>query len=123
MNLNDIFPAVEIVDYSFYLFISIVIGVITLVYLAYSMWKKRVKGIDYYLNIIESTLHTDAKQTAYRVEYYGENIVKTPEQKERLLVILEELKAFKYVPNGTLFEKKTEKKLKDFLQSIRQENV
>ena len=123
MILNDIFPAVEMVDYSLYLFISILIGLTIFLYLAYRVWKKRAKGIDYYLNIIESTLYTDAKQTAYRVGYYAKHIVKTPKQKEKLGILIEELKAFKYVPNGTLFTKEVEEKLKVFLQSIRQENV
>ncbi|HFQ62546.1 MAG TPA: hypothetical protein ENK39_09655 [Epsilonproteobacteria bacterium] len=123
MELHDIFPAVEIVEHSFYLFLSLFIGLVALLYLAYKVWKNKPKGPDYYLNIIESALHSDAKQTAYKLEYYGNYIVKTPQQQEELTTLLEALKPFKYVPDSTLFPEETEEKLKAFLQNIRQENV
>ena len=123
MELHDIFPAVEIVEYSFYLFVAISIGSIPLLYVAYKLWRNKPKSTDYYVNIIESTLHTDAKQTTYRLEYYAKYIVKTPYQQEKLTTLTEELKPFKYVPDGTLFPNSTKEKLKAFLQNIRQENV
>ena len=123
MELHDIFPAVEIVEYSFYLFLFLLIGLVTLLYLAYRVWKNKPKGTAYYLNTIESALHSDAKQTTYRLGYYDKYIVKTPQQQERLTTLTETLKPFKYVPDGTLFPEETEEKLKAFLQNIRQENV
>ncbi len=122
MELHDIFPTVEIVEYSFYLFLAISIGSIPLLYVAYRLWKNKPKSTSYYLHIIESTLHSDAKQTAYRLEYYDKYIVKTAYQKEKLTTLTEELKPFKYLPDGTSFPKETEEKLQVFLQSIRQEN-
>ena len=123
MTLNDIFPAVEIVEYSLYFFISLCVVLVAFLYLAYRLWKNKPKGIAYYLNIIESTLHSDAKQTTYRLDYYGKYIVKTPEQQKKLTTLLAELKPFRYVPDGTLFTEKTEKKLRVFLQGLRQKNV
>ena len=123
MEMHDIFPAVEIVDHSFYLFLSLLIGLLALLYLTYRVWKNKPKGTAYYLHIIESAMHSDAKQTAYRLEYYGNYIAKTPQQQERLATLTEALKPFKYVPDGMLFPVETEEKLKAFLQNIRQENV
>ncbi len=123
MELHDIFPAVEIVEYSFYLFLSLLIGLVAFLYLSYGVWKNKPKSTTYYLHIIESALHSDAKQTTYRLGYYGNYIVKTPQQQERLTTLTEALKPFKYVPDGTLFPEEAEEKLKAFLQSIRQENV
>ena len=123
MELHDIFPAVEIVEYTFYLFLSLLIGLVALLYLAYRVWKNKPKGTAYYLHIIESSLHSDAKQTTYRLGYYGNYIVKTPQQQERLTTLTETLKPFKYVPDGTMFPKEIKEKLIAFLESIRQENV
>jgi len=123
MTLNDIFPAVVIVEYSLYFFLLLCVVLMAFLYLVYRLWKNKPKGMAYYLNIIESALHTDAKQTTYRLGHYGKYIVKTPEQQEKLTTLVAELKPFRYVPDGTLFTEKTEKKLRVFLQGLRQKNV
>ena len=123
MELHDIFPAVEIVEHSFYLFLSLLIGLMAFIYLSYRVWKNKPKSTTYYLHIIESSLHSDAKQTTYRLGYYGKYIVKTPQQKEKFIALIEILTPFKYVPDDTLFTKETKQKLTYFLQLIRQENV
>ena len=123
MTLHNIFPEVKIMDYSLYLFLALFLVTILFLYTAYRLWRNREKSVGYYLNIIESTLSIDAKQTTYKLEHYGKNIVKTPQQETQLSYLIKELEPFKYQPDAIPFDKKSQKNLKTFLQNIRQENV
>jgi len=123
MVLHNIFPEVKIVDYSFYLFVLLLLGTMLFLSIAYRVWKSRTKSVGYYLDIIESSLFIDAKQTVYKLEYYGNFIATTPQQKEKLTTLIERFKPFKYLPDGTLFTKEAQETLTHFLNQIRQENV
>jgi len=123
MELHDIFPPVTIVEYSFYIFLFIVLGFSTIVYVLLRVWQKKKKGIGYYVNILERYTEENAKQTAYKLDYYGRHITKNDEQEKELQELIVRLRPFKYEKEGTVLPSELQKQLHDFLMHIRQENV
>jgi len=120
MTLHDIFPTVEIVEYSLYYFILFsFLLMVGLWYLGmfYQKHKKRTRG--YYITLLEKSIEENAKHTAHKFTYYGKRVVRTTEQKEKLLQLLEMLEPFKYQQGLDFFDESTKKELANFLQALR----
>jgi len=124
MELHDIFPAVEIIEYSFYYLIMGIILALLLFYFIFKTIKRgKRKKIPYYLNILEHCNLNDSKQTAHKFTYYGKYIVKNETQINILEDIDHTLLAFKYEKYSSSLPKNIQNNIKDFLQMIRKENV
>ena len=124
MTLHDIFPSVEIVEYSLYYFILLSLLLMAgLWYLGvyYLRQKKRSRG--YYITLLEKSIEDNAKHTAHKFTYYGKRVVRTTEQKEKLLQLLEILEPFKYQQGLPSLDVETKRELTDFLQTLRYKNV
>jgi len=124
MNLHDIFPAVDIVEYSlYYLMLFCLMGVVILWYLLRYLIKHKKKTRSYYISLLEKSTRDDAKQLAHKVAYYGNRVVRTSEQKKKLEALLVELEPYKYKENLSKLETDTQKQLIDFLHTLRHKNV
>jgi len=124
MTLHDIFPSVEIVEYSLYYFILLsLLLMVGLWYLGvfYRKHKKRTRG--YYITLLEKSIEGNAKHTTHKFTYYGKRVVRTEEQKEKLLQLLEMLEPFKYQQGLPSLDAETKRELTDFLQRLRHKNV
>jgi len=84
MTLYDIFPTVEIVEYSLYYFIFFsLLLIIVLWYLIWFYLKHKKRSRNYYISLLEKSIEGDAKHTAHKFSYYGNHIVHTDEQKKK----------------------------------------
>jgi len=124
MTLHDIFPSIEIVEYSLYYFIFFsLLFILGLWYLrvVYKKYRKRTRS--YYIALLEKSIEGNAKHTAHKFSYYGKRVVRTTEQKEKLLELLEVLEPFKYQQGFPSLDAKIKKEVTDFLQMLRHKNV
>jgi len=120
MKLHDIFPAVDIVEYSFYyLILFCLICVVILWYFLRYLIRHKKKTRSYYISLLEKSIKDDAKQLAYKVAYYGNRVVRTAEQKTKLEALLVQLEPYKYKENLSKLETDTQKQLIDFLHILR----
>jgi len=55
--------------------------------------------------------------------YYGKRVVRTDEQKEKLLQLMEMMEPFKYQQGLPSLDVETKRELTDFLQTLRHKNV
>ena len=124
MELHDIFPPVEIVEYSLYYFLGSIISSLLLLYIGFRIIKrKKRKDTAYYLNILEECNLDDTKHTAYKFTYYGKYIIKTEIQKEQFYTISQTLRRFKYERDSSRLPQNIQNDMKQFLHAIRKENV
>ena len=123
MELHDIFPPIAPVEYSLYRFITIWLILLALLYILFKVWKRKKKGIKYYLQILEQYPQEDAKTTAYKLHYYGEKIIKTDTQKKDLQALIIKLTPYKYEKEGTTLPLEIKEQLDHFFAQLRQENV
>jgi len=124
MILYDIFPTVEIVEYSLYYFIFFsLLLIIILWYLIWFYLKHKKRSRSYYISLLEKSIEGDAKHTAHKFSYYGNHIVHTDEQKKKLLQLLELLEPFKYQQGFSFLDTKIKRELAHFLQELRYKNV
>jgi hypothetical protein len=96
MELHDIFPMVEIVEYSLYYLLSTVLATFLFFYFLYSFKTKKRKNKTYYLRILLRYPKDNAKYTAYLFSYYGKYIAKEETKKVVLSDINQSLENFKY---------------------------
>ena len=124
MTLHDIFPAVEIVEYSLYYFILLCIAILLGVWYlwrGYLKHKKRTRS--YYISLLTQSKEDDVKQLAYKFAYYGKRVARTSTQKEKLEKLLALLEPFKYQENPPPLDAHTQKQLTHFLEALRHKNV
>lgn len=96
MELHDIFPIVEIVEYSFYYLLSAVLSTLIFLYLFYKFISKKRKNKAYYLRILIRYPKDNAKYTAYLFSYYGKYLAKEHTRRVALHDITNVLDTFKY---------------------------
>ena len=124
MTLNDIFPAVAIVEYSFYTFILLCIVILLGVWYLWRLYLKNKKRTrSYYISLLSQSKEDDVKQIAYKFAYYGKRVVCTSTQKEELLKLLALLEPFKYQENPPPLDVHIQKQLAHFLEVLRYKNV
>ena len=124
MTLNDIFPAVAIVEYSLYTFILLCIAILLGLWYLWRLYLKHQKRTrSYYISLLAQSTEDDAKQIAYKFAYYGKRVVRTSTQKEELMKLLALLEPFKYQENPPPLDAHTQKQLAHFLEALRHTNV
>ena len=124
MTLHDIFPAVEIVEYSLYYFILLCIAILLGFWYLWRLYLKNKKRTrSYYISLLAQSREDDTKQIAYKFAYYGKRVVRTATQKEELMKLLALLEPFKYQESPPPLDTHMQKQLANFLEALRQKNV
>jgi len=120
MTLHDIFPTVEIVEYSLYYFILLFLLALAILWYLVGFYLKHTKrSRNYYITLLEKSINESAKHTAHKFTYYGNHVVRTAAQKEKLLQLLEMLEPYKYQQSLDACDTSTKKNLTNFLQTLR----
>ena len=112
LKINDIKPLVEVSDYSFYFFITLIICfIILLTYILYFIYKKiKNKKIDYskiYIKKLQKIDVSKSKNAAYSITKYCNAITKNEEQTLLANALIENLTQYKYKKNIPPFNKTT----------------
>lgn len=99
--IHDIFPLVDVLDNSAYIFISLLFaGILSAIFVMRTLYKKfRVHKISRekkYIEILNNCDFKNVKQSAYQISYYGRLLAKTDKEKEALKEIVSALSLHKY---------------------------
>jgi len=118
MELHDIYPIEEVVEYSFYFFLLYFILLLLLLYFFVKLYKKIKNRPLSPLEILEKSNHSRAKEMAFKLSYYGKSLLKNVEQEAKFNKLNEKLTPFKYSPDEVLSQT-TQEEIKKFLISLR----
>ena len=119
MELHDIYPAEEIVEYSVYLFLLYFSLLLLFSYLLIKYYQKRKKRALTPLEILEISDYSRAKEMAFKLFYYGDSLVQTVEQKTKLKRLKEKLEPFKYSHCDDILSKTVQDEIQDFITSVK----
>ena len=120
MELHDIYPVEEIVEeYSLYLFVFYFTLFLLAIYIIIKLYKKRKNRPLSALEILKRSDHSQAKEMAFKLSYYGGNLVKTAEQEAKLNVLKEKLSSFKYSHHDDVLNQTLQDEIEAFLKSLR----
>lgn len=96
MKLHDIFPTVEIVEYSLYTLLALSFLILLLLYFSYTLlYKHKRKNISSF-QILKHYPKDNAKKTAYLFSHYGKDVIKNEEQALLLSKINAKVSDFKF---------------------------
>jgi hypothetical protein len=123
MELYDIYPLEEIVEYSLYQLLFSVGLFISLCYMVIKYYKKRKQKPLTPLEILEKSDYSMAKEIAFKLSYYGNTFVKSPEQEEAFILLKEKLAPFKYSHKEDVLNQNIQDEIQTFINNIRQKNV
>ncbi len=120
-GLKDIKNIVQIPDFSFYIFLSLVIvGVIVVIILSiyiFKFIKKRDQSKrKIYIQKLKNIDLNDSKKAAYMITKYARVLANTKESEKILEELLKELDKYKYVKNSPKMDEQSKKYLKLFLE-------
>jgi len=120
-GLRDIKNLVEIPDISFYIFLAlIIVGILVtlslFIYIVGIIKKRKKSKRKLYIQRLKSIGFKDSKKAAYEITKYARVLAKTKEEKDILYQLLKELERYKYVKNPPVFDEKSRKYLKLFLE-------
>ncbi len=123
--IHDIFPPVEIPDNSFYLFLLLFFCTLficfALLLFFYKRYKKRRnRQTLLFLKILQQCDFTDAKQSAYKIEYYAKALAITEEQKALFTQIQTLLQSYKYRDSQAPLPQNIQTLLKLFIKSVQE---
>ena len=119
MELHDIYPVEEIVEYSLYLFVFYFVLFLLLLYVAIKLYKKIKNRPLSPLEILEKSDHSRAKEMAFKLSFYGKNLIKTAEQEAKLNALKEKLFPFKYSHHDDILNQTLQDEIEAFLKSLR----
>jgi len=119
MELHDILPPIEIMNYTFFAISLFVLGIITLL-LKY-LFKREKKDAKYYLNILEQCNFQDSKKTALQFSYYGKLIFIDEETQVQFLELEEKMKHYKYIQHSSILPQDLEDKILQLLQQAKEQ--
>jgi len=115
-KLKDIKPNIEIVDYSFYIFIIVCLILAALVIvLAFKFLKKEKNP---YLIKLYNLDFNNSKKTAYEFTKYAKYFL-NENNKDEYKSLVKELEKYKYKPTVDKLEEETVKKIKKFIEDIK----
>lgn len=123
--IHDIFPPVKIPDNSFYLFLLLLFCTLFLCFALLLFFHKRYKKRRnrqalLFLRILQQCDFTDAKQSAYKIEYYVKALATTEEQKALLTQMQTLLQPYKYRDGHTPLPQNIQTALKLFIKSVQE---
>ena len=129
LEINDIFTIVDVPDNSIYVF-TFIVGIvtfftatlITFLYIKFRKYKKK-KDVLKHINILKNCDFDNARESAYKIEYYSKALVHTGEEKKLLNEILQDISLYKYHKNVLKIPDETKKRLYILLDTIENNHV
>jgi len=119
MELYDIYPIEEVLEYSLYFFLLYFFVLLLSLYIVIKLYKKRkIKPLSA-LEILEQSDYSRAKEMAFKLSFYGKTILKTSEQEIVFNGLKEKLTSFKYSPDNEVLTQSIQEEIADFLTSLR----
>ena len=123
--IHDIFPPIKIPDNSFYLFLLLLFCTLlicfALLLFFYKRYKKRRnRQTLLFLKILQQCDFADAKQSAYKIEYYTKALATTEEQKALLAQMQTLLQPYKYRETQAPLPQNIQTALKLFTKSVQE---
>ena len=120
-KLRDIKPLVEIPDYSFYLYILVMVVVtllaaLMLFFLIRKLSKKRLNQREQILQRLRSLSFDNPKEVAYQMTKYGRYLVKDESSARLYEDLVRKLTKYKYKKYVKPFDDELKKEIKLFLQ-------
>ena len=118
LNLRDIKPNVEIVDYEWWIFITFVILLtLILIYFIYKYIKNR-KKVDIALLKLKNLDFENPKKTAYEFSRYAKEFLN--ENNKKLFEEIEkELVKYKYKPDVPPLSREIKEKISEFIRDLK----
>ena len=112
LKIHDIKPLVEVNDYSFYLFITLVLcSIILLICIFYFIYKKiKNRKIDYskiYIKKLKQIDISKSKNAAYKITKYCNAISKNDQQALLANALIKDVLQYKYKKHTNDFNQKT----------------
>lgn len=122
-TINDIFPPVVIPDNSLYFFLLLLFCTVVLCsFLVYFIYRKfyNANAIQkrHYITILQECNFKNAKQDAYKIEYYAKKLASTTEEKRDFMQLKHLLQKYKYTDTNESLPTEIKEKLQIFLQHI-----
>lgn len=123
LNLHDIKTLVEIPDYSFYIFITLIIFALSLVFalafLIYKIVTNRKKDLrkEYFKKLKELDLK-DSKHAAYVITKYARFLANNEREKRLCTNLIEELEVYKYKKDVNNLSKEAILAFERFMDSV-----
>lgn len=123
LKINDIKDLVEIPDYSFYIFLFLIILAIAIflgiIYLIYKVIKNRTPNRKkIYLKKLKDINLANSKPASYEITKYGKEVLSSQRDKKLYEELVHELENFKYKKEVDNFDNDIIQKYKLFLDSV-----
>lgn len=121
---NDIEPIIEIINFSFYYFIALVLatvlGLYFLIRYIYKYIRKNRDNRKVYVHILKTLDWKKSKETAYKITKYGRFI--SGERSQKLLdELILQLEVYKYRKDEKVIENEIQGRLNIFLEVVKSE--
>ena len=117
--IRDIKPNVEIIDFYWYLFISLLI-ILILIVITFII-RYFVKKYNYKKNLLrelKNLPYDDSKKTAYLFTKYAKQFI-NEKNKDKYYKIVEKLENYKYKPSVPPLDENIKKEIEEFIKGIK----
>lgn len=123
LKIHDIKPLVEIPDFSLYIFIALILFLVTIFsILGYFIYKiirnKEVTEQKKSFEILKNLDFNDTKTAAYALTYHGRVVAATPREKKLLEELISELEQYKYKKVSPSISKETKQQIELFMDAV-----
>lgn len=123
LKIHDIKPLVEIPDYSLYIFIALILLLLTIfAVLAYYIYKiirnKEVSAQKKSFEALKNLDFSDAKRTAYVLTLHGRIIASTPREKKLLEELITDIEKYKYKKVAPAITEETKHQIEIFMDAV-----
>lgn len=122
LNIHDIKSLTQIPDYSFFIFISLIIValmiVIVLIYFIYKTFKNRDFKRRNSFEILKNIDLNDAKKSAYLITQHSRILVSNEKEEKLLNELIESLYQYKYKKNVSSINEESQQKFKTFMDLL-----
>ncbi|AXX91573.1 hypothetical protein CPU12_04950 [Malaciobacter molluscorum LMG 25693] len=123
LKINDIKNLVTIPDYSFYIYICLIIFIsiiclITLYFIIKSFLNKKKSEEEIAFEILENITLNNSKEDAYKITKYGRIVAKDDRSKKLYYELIENLEKYKYKKNVQIFDNNVINQFHRFMDSV-----
>ncbi|RXJ94539.1 hypothetical protein CRV00_06325 [Malaciobacter molluscorum] len=123
LKINDIKNLVTIPDYSFYIYICLIIFIsiiclITLYFIIKSFLNRKKSEEEIAFEILENITLNNSKEDAYKITKYGRIVAKDDRSKKLYYELIENLEKYKYKKNVQIFDNNVINQFHRFMDSV-----